>query len=223
RQEGSLPESALRRPAAARRRGARRHREPEGDSGRRAHGQPAFEPGPRNHGSVQQAEHGRNQDHSGHAFGDERVIWIPHHPAERRVARRLTSARLICALVLIAFACACGHREPPKRYPLQGQVLAVNLARQELTISHGDIPGLMPAMTMTYPVPSTAMLKDRTPGELITGVLEVDDAVGRLVEIVHTGSAPLPEGANALAVASGVLDVGDAVPDAAFIDQSNHW
>jgi len=134
----------------------------------------------------------------------------------------LTSARLICALVLIAFVCACGRREPPKRYPLQGQVLAVNLARQELTISHGDIPGLMPAMTMTYPVPSTAMLKDRTPGELITGVLEVDDAVGRLVEIVHTGSAPLPEGANALAVASGVLDVGDAVPDAAFIDQSNH-
>jgi protein SCO1/2 len=134
----------------------------------------------------------------------------------------LTSARLICALVLIAFVCACGHREPPKRYPLQGQVLAVNLARQELTISHGDIPGLMPAMTMTYPVPSMAMLKDRTPGELITGVLEVDDAVGRLVEIVHTGSAPLPEGANALAVASGVLDVGDAVPDAAFIDQSNH-
>ena len=89
-------------------------------------------------------------------------------------------------------------------------------------IKHGDIPDLMPAMTMTYPVPSAATLKDRTPGELITGVLEVDDAVGRLVEIVHTGSAPLAEGANALAIASGVLDVGDAVPDAAFIDQANH-
>ena len=59
RQEGPLPEPALRRPAAARRRRARGHRQPEGDPRRRADRQPALEPGPRDHGAVQEAERRR--------------------------------------------------------------------------------------------------------------------------------------------------------------------
>jgi protein SCO1/2 len=133
----------------------------------------------------------------------------------------LSRFRVLCVLLVIAAIPACARRQPPKRYPIQGQILAVNAAKQELTINHADIPGLMPGMTMSYPVASPDLLKGRTPGELVTGVLEVDNATGRLVEIVHTGSAPLPEGANAVALSSGVLVVGDAVPDAAFIDQND--
>jgi protein SCO1/2 len=139
------------------------------------------------------------------------------------MAGRLSASRLrvFCVLLVIASMPACARRQPPKRYPIQGQILAVNPAKQELTINHADIPGLMPGMTMSYPVASPDLLTGRTPGELVTGVLEVDDATGRLVEIAHTGSAPLPEGANAISLSSGVLGVGDAIPDAAFIDQDN--
>jgi protein SCO1/2 len=124
------------------------------------------------------------------------------------------------ALALAAAGGACGHKSTAKRYPLQGQVLSVDVGRQEITISHGDVPGLMPAMTMAYPVASAKLLDGRTAGELVAATLEVDDAMGRIVEIAHTGSAPLPP-ANQIAMASGVLGIGDAVPDAAFIDQAN--
>jgi protein SCO1/2 len=132
-------------------------------------------------------------------------------------ARLLRVALLIIGLL----AAACRDAEPPKRYALQGQILAVDEARGQLTIKHEDIPNLMPGMTMSFPVATADLMQGRTAGELIAGVLEVDAHGGRLVEIVHVGSAPLPENANEAGMASGVLDVGDEVPDAALIDQAN--
>jgi protein SCO1/2 len=132
------------------------------------------------------------------------------------------AARLVVAILLTAGALtACASKPPAKRYVLHGQIIAVDDSRKELTIKHGDIPGLMPGMTMSYGVSSAALMAGRTPGELITGTLEVDDATGRLVEIVHTGTAPLPSDSNEIALAAGVLDVGDPAPDAALIDQNN--
>jgi protein SCO1/2 len=128
---------------------------------------------------------------------------------------------LVIALTALAASLAgCSRRPPAKDYPLQGQILAVNMDRQELTISHGDIAGLMPGMTMTYPVANRALMQGRTPGELISGTLEVQDSAGKLVAITHTGSAPLPD-TNTAALAAGVLAEGDSVPDAAFIDQAD--
>jgi protein SCO1/2 len=125
--------------------------------------------------------------------------------------------------MLLVASAACQRPAPPetKRYPLKGQILAVIPDRQELTISHADIPGFMPAMTMTYPVASAALMEGRTPGELITATLEVSDAQGRLTTIAHEGTAPLPEGTNAVAMAQGILAEGDEVPDAALIDAQN--
>ena len=110
-------------------------------------------------------------------------------------------------------------KETAKRYQLQGQILAVNTDKRELTISHGDIPNFMPAMTMIYPVANPKLLEGRTPGETISAVLEVENNLPRLVDITHTGTAPLANGANKAGMAAGVLDVGDAVPDVALIDQ----
>ena len=115
----------------------------------------------------------------------------------------------------------CARQEPPRRYELTGQVLAVQPERSELTIRHDDIPGFMPAMTMTYQVVPGALINGRKPGELIAATLEVDDTAGRLVAITHRGEAPVPESANQVAMASGLLEVGDEAPDAAFIDQAD--
>jgi len=108
-----------------------------------------------------------------------------------------------------------------KRYAIAGQILVVNTTTNALTIKHGDIVGYMPAMTMTFRVSRPDLMTGRVPGELISGTLEVDDTEGRIVEITHTGNAPLPDRDNTASLAAGVLDVGDSAPDAALIDQNN--
>ncbi len=100
-------------------------------------------------------------------------------------------------------------------------MLAVDTAKNELSISHEDIPNYMPAMTMVYMVATSALMTGRTPGELITATLEVKDSLGYLVEITHTGTAPLAATANQTGMAAGVLDVDDELPDTALIDQTD--
>jgi protein SCO1/2 len=123
-------------------------------------------------------------------------------------------------LLFVAGLAACHRQPPPREYTLTGQVLAV-LPNQYLTIKHDDIAGFMPAMTMNYPVATPALMQGRTPGELITATMQVTDAGATLTAITHTGNAPVPTSTNSAALAEGILAVGDAVPDAAFIDQTN--
>jgi len=131
---------------------------------------------------------------------------------------RATAAWL--AAVVALFGAACGHTHSANQYPLTGQILAIRADKQELVVKHEDIPGLMPAMTMSYAVASPALMAGRVPGETISATLEVRDAVGRITAITHTGNAPLPS-TNEAALAGGLLDVSDVVEDAAFVDQSN--
>jgi len=133
----------------------------------------------------------------------------------------MRSRNLIAIALTTLLVGACSTTPPAKRYPIQGQILAISTERRELTIAHGDIPGLMPAMTMTYPVSNAKVLDGRTLGELVTGTLEVSESTGRIVELTHTGSAPLPTGSNTAELAAGVLDVGNPIPDTALIDQTN--
>ena len=126
----------------------------------------------------------------------------------------------MAAALLPLLVVACQKTEPAKRYTLKGQILAVQPDQHTLMVKHEDIEGFMPAMTMVYPVAPAKLMDGRAPGELIAGVLEVRNSTGTLVEITHVGSAPLPE-TNEAAFAAGILGVGDQVPDAALIDQTD--
>jgi protein SCO1/2 len=137
--------------------------------------------------------------------------WLPD-------ARRLGAA--LVALVPLTLA-GCSRPEPPRQYPLQGQILAVHAERQEVTIKHEDIPQFMPAMTMTYPVATKELFQAREPGELVSATLEVVNSMGRLVAITRTGMAPLPTGPDGAPAIATVLVEGDEVPDAAFVDQAD--
>jgi len=132
------------------------------------------------------------------------------------VTSRLLSS--VSVAMLLGLVMACSQPEPARQYVLQGQILEVHADRMSLTIRHEAIPGLMAAMTMTFPVTERRLLDGRAPGELVTATLEVQDASGRLVSITHVGTAPLPEPGT---TAAGVLAVGDTVPDAAFVDQAD--
>jgi protein SCO1/2 len=97
--------------------------------------------------------------------------------------------------------------------------LAIDQARQELTINHADIPGFMPAMTMPYKVRDGNLLKGRTPGELIAATLVVEGSEGHLQAIRHEGVAALQEERPAVR-AMDLLDVGEPVRDAELVDQA---
>ena len=138
-------------------------------------------------------------------------------PSSRRGAAGVTLA--IAALTIGGSACT--RPDPAPRYPMRGQILAVRPERQEITIKHEDIANYMPAMTMSYPVARADLLRGREPGELVTATLEVAATGGRIVEIAHAGAAPLPDDANQIAMAVGLLGPGDAVPDTALVDQDD--
>ncbi len=143
-----------------------------------------------------------------------------------------------CAFAAVIIAgvstlAACGSRPPAsdttatakpadaKRYMVVGQILVVSEDKKTLSIKHNDIAGYMPAMTMTFPVASPELMKDRVAGELVAAVLQVDSSAGQLVEITHTGNAPLPDQSNMASLAAGVLEPGAEAPDSALIDQTN--
>lgn len=146
---------------------------------------------------------------------------------DARDARGRTLAAVALTLLLLAGCSKPAQQQTgtpassARRYTISGQILVVNTATQSLSIKHGDIVGYMPAMTMTFRVSRPDLMNGRVPGELMTGTLEVDDTEGRIVEVTHTGSAPLPDRDNTASMAAGVLNVGDTAPDAALIDQNN--
>ena len=85
---------------------------------------------------------------------------------------------LICA----GFAAGC-QSAPEKHYPIQGEVISADAPKKLLTVKHGDIPGLMPAMTMTYQVAEPKQMETLQPGDKITADLVVSENKGRLEKI----------------------------------------
>ena len=140
-------------------------------------------------------------------------------------SRRLPKLRPPASLfALILFAALTGFacRAPapaPRTFELKGQILAIDQARQEITVSHADIPGFMPAMTMPYKVRDANLLKGRTPGELIGATLVLEESDAYLQSIRHEGVAALRDERPA-ARAMDLLGVGDAVRDGELVDAS---
>jgi Cu/Ag efflux protein CusF len=99
---------------------------------------------------------------------------------------RLSMSWLVLVAGLWAGACA-----RPDTYELQGQIVAVDAARQELTIKHGDIKGFMPGMTMPYKVKQASMMTGRTPGDLVRATLVIEESLGYLTSIQVIGHEPL--------------------------------
>ena len=124
-------------------------------------------------------------------------------------------SRIFCAALIFLLAVGCSSE---RRYELEGQVLAVDPVKGELTVRHQDIKGFMPGMTMPFKVVDQAVLKERKPGDLIRATLVVSDSLGRLADVVRVGEAPLPPDA-AEGTTPTVLDVGATVPDATLLDQ----
>lgn len=124
---------------------------------------------------------------------------------------------VIAAAILVSGVLACSRG---RAYELRGQVIAVDLARQELTVKHDDIRGFMPGMTMPFKVRDRALLTERTSGELIRATLVVGTNDAHLEDIQRTGFAPLADGPPAHTARFDILEPGELVPDEPLVDQT---
>lgn len=111
----------------------------------------------------------------------------------------------------------CTQAPKPREYQVVGQIVRIDRATNYVTVSHEDIQGFMPAMTMPFAVKPAGLLEGREPGDLVTATLYVDGAEAWLGTLTKTGRAPLPAEAN---VAAGLAS-GDRLPDQTFTDQQN--
>src|SRR4051812_4750080 len=128
-------------------------------------------------------------------------------------------------IVFSALLAACGSRSPSRTYAVEGQVIAVTPDRSEATVKHGEIKGLMPAMTMPYKIKEKTELAAIKPGDIIDATLTIVENDAYLTKVRRIGEAPVeqapPETTVATAASAGVelLKPGDAVPDSTFVDQ----
>src|SRR5581483_1596780 len=128
----------------------------------------------------------------------------------------------VAVLVVAVLASACSPSGDERHFTLQGQILSITPNRQEATIKHDEIKGLMPAMTMPYKVKETRLLDGLTAGDLISAKLTIVPNDAFLTEVKKVGIAPLEKAAaDAPAASSGfeLLKPGEKAPDTAFVDQ----
>jgi protein SCO1/2 len=116
---------------------------------------------------------------------------------------------------VVVVLCACGPTQ--REYELRGVVVAVDPARDEITIRHEDIPRFMPGMTMPFKVRDSRLLQGRQPGDVVRATLVVEESDAHIRALERTGSAPVPESSSA--VRPDLLDVGETAPDGTFTDQ----
>lgn len=91
--------------------------------------------------------------------------------------------RTVLAL-LVALACERG----PELFDAVGVVEGVHPDLRQVVLDHEDIPGLMPAMTMSFDVPDPAILEGIEPGQRVRFRLSFDGRSYRVVSIERLGA-----------------------------------
>jgi protein SCO1/2 len=130
---------------------------------------------------------------------------------------------LAAAILLAAFAAACGNGADRREFKLQGQVLALTADHKEANIKHEDIVGFMPAMTMPYKVRDAKEFASIGPGDLINATLVVVSNDAYLKDVKKVGTAPIEKAPDSATMpgagGADLLKEGQPVPNTVFLDQ----
>lgn len=154
-----------------------------------------------------------------------------------RATDRFRVGWTVCAALVLAVGFGgCGSREkstkgevlPEGRYRLVGKIVTLNKDRGTLLISHEDIPGLMPAMTMEFQA-SPGDLATAREGMRIRGVIYQAEDGFRLEQmwpdekadeaVVNDAAHELHQDTTTRG-RSAFREVGEALPDFALYDQT---
>ena len=123
---------------------------------------------------------------------------------------------MFLAFLCLFVAMSCRTRSE-KRFELSGKVVAVDRTKSEVTISHGDIKGYMPGMTMPFKVPNQADLQILAPDDQVTATLVVDGSQSRLEDLIITRQSAYAPAMPAVVQAKE----GDEVPNFTLRNQDD--
>jgi protein SCO1/2 len=131
---------------------------------------------------------------------------------------RLKKSRFVLTSVMLLLTVSVGCNRT-RKYPLQGEVVGKNIATNEITVKHGDIPGFMMAMAMPYRVKDPAVVQEVQPGDKIAAQVIVgkDPSDYWLEDVRITDESA--RGQAKPAAALHMLMPGERVPDVALINQ----
>ena len=122
---------------------------------------------------------------------------------------------LLCVLCLFVVGCRRSANE--KRYELKGKVVAVDLEKHLVTVSHEDIKGYMPGMTMPFTVRNDSDLQIIAPDDEITATLVIDGKYSWLEDLIITRQSVNPAAMPGVVIAKA----GDDVPNFTLRNQDN--
>jgi len=135
------------------------------------------------------------------------------------IKARPLSALFFLFFLFIAFtgsSCRPHRSANEKRYTIKGKVVSVDKTDRTITISHEDITGYMPAMTMPFKIKNDGDLEMAKPGDQVTGTLVIDD-LSSWVEItaIVEGGPPVSQNVDV----PGEPKPGTEVPDFGLVNQ----
>jgi protein SCO1/2 len=157
----------------------------------------------------------------------------------RLLAKLRSSPRFFCfgcGLLASVFLIGCSKSSEPavsanpaeKRYPLTGEIIAINTAEKTIRVRHDEIKGLMPAMAMDFVVSegdlAIAQMGRRIRGELVT-TGNGDFTLEKIWPDEAAGSARIEAAAKALAQDTVIRgnrayrEVGENAPEFTLYDQ----
>src|SRR6266849_8180346 len=108
-------------------------------------------------------------------------------------------ATIVAGISLSVWLAGCSSpkpaQQPARRYSLNGRVVSIEKAKQQVVVDHGEITGFMMAMTMGYSVKNPNVLDSLSPEDQITAdvVVNGDDVwLENIVVVKKAGQAKAP-------------------------------
>ena len=124
---------------------------------------------------------------------------------------------LLTLTLCVCTAGSCRRSGNERRFDLTGKVVVVEPDKHLVTVSHEDIKGYMPAMTMPFTVPKESDLMILAPDDQITATLVVDGSQAWLEDLIITRQSVNPSAMPAAVMAKE----GDEVPNFTLRNQNN--
>jgi protein SCO1/2 len=127
------------------------------------------------------------------------------------------STIVVFLMMCVWFGVSCRRSGSEKRFDFKGKVVAVEPDKHSVTVSHEDVKGYMPAMTMPFTVANEADLQFLAPGDEITATLVVDGSHTSLEGLIITRQSANPAALPGVTMAKE----GDDVPNFTLRNQDN--
>ncbi len=104
--------------------------------------------------------------------------------------------RLLATVLLVHLCLATPWAHAQPSFTGEGRVVVVDAAQGTVTLDHGPIPGLMPAMRMAFPVQPVERLQGLQVGEMVRFTLEPRGPEWVIVSLEPAGGRPPPRPAS---------------------------